>query len=93
MALVGPEWAGAVDAVQSFSCFLVVVVAFLVGFRPAADTAAWLWFCGLLVPVHPGHHLAGHVLRPAGRTSEGAAFSYILLLLIFISPAFVPTDS
>jgi hypothetical protein len=32
-----------------FSCFLVVVVAFLVGFRPAADTAAWLSFCGLLV--------------------------------------------
>ena len=65
--LVGPEWAGAVDAVQSFSCFLVVVVAFLVGFRPAADPAAWLWFCGLLVLLYPGHHLAGHVLRPAGR--------------------------
>jgi ABC-2 type transport system permease protein len=28
------------------------------------------------------------------KTAEGAgAFSYILLLLIFISPSFVPTDS
>jgi ABC-2 type transport system permease protein len=32
-----------------FSCLLVLVVAFLVGFRPVANTAAWLAFCGLLV--------------------------------------------
>ncbi len=32
-----------------FSCFIVVVVAFLVGFRPEADAAAWLWFVALLV--------------------------------------------
>ena len=32
-----------------FSCSLVIGVALLVGFRPAADTAAWLAFCGLLV--------------------------------------------
>lgn len=32
-----------------FSCFLVIVVAFIVGFRSAAGTAAWLWFGGHLV--------------------------------------------
>ena len=31
-----------------FSCALVVIVAFLVGFRPAADAADWLVFGGLL---------------------------------------------
>ena len=32
-----------------FSCFLVIMVSLLVGFRPAADAIAWLWFCVLLV--------------------------------------------
>ena len=31
-----------------FSCVLVVIVALLVGFRPAADAVDWLVFCGLL---------------------------------------------
>jgi ABC-2 type transport system permease protein len=32
-----------------FSCALVVMVALLIGFRPAVDPTAWLLFCGLLV--------------------------------------------
>ena len=76
------------------SCFLVVVVAFLVGFRPAADTAAWLWFCGLLVLFTLATTWLAMFFGLLARTAEGAgAFSYILLLLIFISPSFVPTDS
>jgi ABC-2 type transport system permease protein len=31
------------------SCALVVMVALLVGFRPAGDALAWLCFCGLLI--------------------------------------------
>jgi len=31
------------------SCVLVVTVALIVGFRPSADTVAWLWFGVLLV--------------------------------------------
>jgi ABC-2 type transport system permease protein len=77
-----------------FSCFLVLVVAFLIGFRPPADTAAWLWFCGLLVLFTLATTWLGMFFGLLAKTSEGAgAFSYILLLLIFISPAFVPTDS
>src|SRR4029453_17845890 len=76
-----------------FSCFLVVMVALLVGFRPAADTVAWLCFCGLLVLFILATTWLGMFFGLLAKTPEGAgAFSYILLLLIFISPSFVPTD-
>lgn len=77
-----------------FSCFLVVVVALLVGFRPAADAAAWLLFCGLLVLFTLATTWLAMFFGLLAKTVEGAgAFSYILLLLIFISPSFVPTES
>jgi ABC-2 type transport system permease protein len=76
-----------------FSCFLVVMVALLVGFRPAADTVAWLWFCALLVLFTLATTWLAMFFGLLAKTVEGAgAFSYILLL-IFISPSFVPTDS
>jgi ABC-2 type transport system permease protein len=76
------------------SCFLVVAVAFLVGFRPAADAAAWLSFGGLLVLFTLATTWLAMFFGLLARTPEGAgAFSYILLLLIFISPSFVPADS
>jgi ABC-2 type transport system permease protein len=77
-----------------FSCLLVIVVAFLVGFRPVADTAAWLSFVGLLVLFTLATTWLAMFFGLLAKTPEGAgAFSYILLLLIFISPSFVPTDS
>jgi ABC-2 type transport system permease protein len=77
-----------------FSCALVIMVALLVGFRPTADTAAWLSFCGLLVLFTLATTWLAMVFGLLAKTVEGAgAFSYILLLLIFISPSFVPTDS
>jgi ABC-2 type transport system permease protein len=77
-----------------FSCFLVIAVALAVGFRSAAGAAAWLCFCGLLVLVILATTWLAMVFGLLAKTVEGAgAFSYILLLLIFISPSFVPTDS
>jgi ABC-2 type transport system permease protein len=77
-----------------FSCSLVIAVALLVGFRPTADTAAWLTFCGLLVLFTLATTWLAMFFGLLAKTIEGAgAFSYILLLLIFISPSFVPTDS
>jgi ABC-2 type transport system permease protein len=77
-----------------FSCLLVIIVAFVVGFRPAADPAAWLWFCGLLILFIVATTWLAMFFGLLAKTTEGAgAFSYILLLLIFISPSFVPTDS
>ena len=45
--------------------------------------------------VHARHDMDGHVLRPAGQNGgrRRGLRAYILLLLIFISPSFVPTDS
>jgi ABC-2 type transport system permease protein len=76
------------------SCFLVIMVALLVGFRPEADVAAWLSFCGLLILFTLATTWLAMFFGLLAKTVEGAgAFSYILLLLIFISPSFVPTDS
>jgi ABC-2 type transport system permease protein len=77
-----------------FSCLLVIAVAFLVGFRPEADAAAWLTFCGLLVLFTLATTWLAMLFGLLAKSVEGAGgFSYVLLLLIFISPSFVPTDS
>ena len=77
-----------------FSCLLVIVVAFLVGFRPEADAAAWLAFAGLLVLFTLATTWLAMLFGLLAKTVEGAgAFSYLLILLIFLSPSFVPTDS
>jgi ABC-2 type transport system permease protein len=77
-----------------FSCFLVIVVAFVVGFRPAAGTGGWLLFVGLLVLFTLATTWLAILFGLMAKTPEGAgAFSYILILLIFISPSFVPTES
>jgi ABC-2 type transport system permease protein len=77
-----------------FSCLLVLMVALLVGFRPAADAGAWLWFGALLVLFTLATTWLAMFFGLLAKTVEGAgAFSYILLLLIFVSPSFVPTDS
>jgi ABC-2 type transport system permease protein len=77
-----------------FSCFLAIAVAFLVGFRPDADAAAWGWFFVLLVLFTLATTWLAMFFGLLAKTVEGAgAFSYLLFLLIFLSPSFVPTDS
>jgi ABC-2 type transport system permease protein len=77
-----------------FSCSLVIAVALLAGFRSGADVAAWIMFGGLLILFTLATTWLAMVFGLMAKTVEGAgAFSYILLLLIFISPSFVPTQS
>jgi ABC-2 type transport system permease protein len=77
-----------------FSCVLVLVVAFVVGFRPAAGVTGWLWFAGILLLFTLATTWMAMFFGLLAQSVEGAgAFAYILLLLIFISPSFVPTDS
>lgn len=77
-----------------FSCVLVIVVAVVVGFRPAADPGAWVTFAALLILFTLATTWLAMFFGLLAKTVEGAgAFSYILLLLIFISPSFVPTRS
>ncbi len=77
-----------------FSSFLVLLVAFAVGFRSSAGFMQWLIFVGLLLLFTLATTWMAIFFGLLAKTMEGAgAFSYILLLLIFISPAFVPSSS
>jgi len=77
-----------------FSCGLVILVALVVGFRPSADVGGWLVFLGLLVLLILAATWLAMFFGLFAKTAEGAgAFSYVLMLLIFISPSFVPTRS
>ncbi|MGA9597521.1 MAG: ABC transporter permease [Acidimicrobiia bacterium] len=77
-----------------FSCLLVLIVAVIVGFRSASGTVGWLSFTLVLVLFVLAMTWMAMFFGMLAKTAEGAgAFSYILLLLLFISPSFVPTDS
>jgi ABC-2 type transport system permease protein len=77
-----------------FSSGLVLVVAFIVGFRPVGGLGAWLWFTGLVALFTLATTWMAMFFGLLAKTPEGAgAFAYILLLLVFLSPSFVPTDS
>lgn len=77
-----------------FSCLLVLAVAFAAGFRSHAGLGAWLLFGGILLLLTLALTWMALFFGLLAKTMEGAgAFSYILLLLIFISPTFVPTSS
>jgi ABC-2 type transport system permease protein len=83
----------AVSSVLSnlFSSFLVMLVALLIGFRSPAGIAEWLIFIGILVLFTLATTWLAIVFGLIAKTAEGAgSFSYILLLLVFISSAFTP---
>jgi len=76
-----------------FSVVLVMIVAFLVGFRSDAGIAEWLIFTGILVLFTLATTWLAIVFGLLAKSAEGAgAFSYILILLLFISSAFTSTD-
>ena len=84
----------AVSSVLSnlFSVLLVIVVAFLGGFRSHAGVTEWLLFSGLLTLFTLATTWMAIMFGLSAKSSEGAgSFSYILLLLVFVSPSFVPT--
>lgn len=76
-----------------FSVLLVMAVALLVGFRSGAGVMEWLLFGGLLVLFTLATTWMAIVFGLLAKSAEGAgAFSYVLLLLVFVSSAFTPTD-
>lgn len=76
------------------SSLLVVATAFIIGFRPHAGVGPWLIVIGLVLLFTFATTWLAIFFGLLAKTMEGAgAFSYILLLLIFISPAFVPSSS
>jgi len=85
----------AVSSVLSslFSVLLVLLVALLAGYRSGAGIAEWLLFGGILTLFAAAMTWIAIYFGLIAKTVEGSAgFSYILLLLLFISSAFTPTQ-
>ena len=77
-----------------FSSVLVLAVAFAIGFRSSAGLVEWLLFAALVALLTLATTWMAIFFGLWAKSAEGAgSFSYILLLLIFISPSFVPTSS
>lgn len=77
-----------------FSSLLVLAVAFAIGFRSDAGLLEWLLFTGLVTLFTLATTWMAIFFALLAKSAEGAgSFSYILMLLIFISPSFVPTAS
>ncbi len=76
------------------SSVLVLAVAFGVGFRTDAGPAEWLLLVGLVVLFTLAMTWMAVYFGLTAKSAEGASsFSYLLMLLIFLSPSFVPTSS
>lgn len=74
------------------SLAIVVLVALLIGFRSGAGPAAWLAAVGILVLFTLALTWLAVIAGLSAKSVDGAsAFSYPLILLPFISSAFVPT--
>jgi len=76
-----------------FSVLIVILVALLAGFRPHAGVVEWLLFGGILTLFTLATTWMAIMFGLLAKTVEGAgSFSYLLLLLVFISPAFTPVE-
>ncbi len=77
-----------------FSSLLVLAAALAIGFRSGANVVEWLIFVGLVALFTLATTWMAIFFGLLAKSAEGAgSFSYILMLLIFISPSFVPTGS
>jgi ABC-2 type transport system permease protein len=77
-----------------FSVLLLVIVGILVGFRSHAPAVEWLLFIALTALFTLATTWLAIMFGLLAKTVEGAgSFSYILLLLVFVSPGFAPTGS
>jgi ABC-2 type transport system permease protein len=87
-------WAHVVTSVVAnlVSLVVVVLVALLMGFRSGAGVLAWLAVLGILTLFTLALTWMAVIAGISAKTVDGAsAFSYPLMLLPFISSAFVPT--
>nr|WP_269452050.1 hypothetical protein [Tessaracoccus coleopterorum] len=76
------------------SVAVVVIVAVVMGFRPTASALGWLAAIGILALLTLALTWVAVIPGLTASTVDGAsAFSYPLILLPFISSAFVPTET
>ena len=94
IARSGVLWAHVLTSLVAnlISIGLVVLVALLMGFRTGADVLAWLAVAGILILFTLALTWIAVIAGLSAKSVDGAgAFSYPLILLPFISSAFVPT--
>ena len=79
---------------NAVSVVVVVMVALLMGFRSGAGVLAWLAVAGILVLFTLALTWLAVIPGLSATSADGAsAFSYPIILLPFISSAFVPTET
>ncbi|WP_432570709.1 ABC transporter permease [Kineococcus sp. SYSU DK005] len=96
IARSSPLWAHVLTSLAAnlISLVLVVAVALLMGFRSGASVLGWLAVAGILVLFTLALTWVAVVAGLSATSVEGASvFSYPLVLLPFVSSAFVPTAS
>ncbi|SDH68323.1 ABC transporter permease [Agrococcus jejuensis] len=89
-------WAHVLTSIVANLVSLAVVVgaALLMGFRSSASVLEWLAVVGILVLFTLALTWVAVIAGLSARSVDGAsAFSYPLILLPFVSSAFVPTES
>lgn len=96
IARFGVLWAHVLTSMVAnlISIAVVMIVALLMGFRSGAGATAWLAVAGILILFTFALTWVAVIPGLTARSAEGAsAFAYPIILLPFISSAFVPTDS
>lgn len=89
-------WAHVVTSLVSNGISLVIImaVALLMGFRTSASLLAWLGVVGILALFTLALTWLAVLAGLAAKSVDGAVgFSYPLIFLLFISSAFVPTNT
>jgi ABC-2 type transport system permease protein len=96
IARSGVLWAHVLTSLVAnlISLVIVVGVALLMGFRSGADLLAWIAVAGMLILFTLALTWLAVIPGLTAKTVDGAsAFSYPLILLPFVSSAFVPTET
>ena len=79
---------------NAISVAIIILVAFLMGFRSSAGLGAWLAVVGILVLFTLALTWIAVIAGLTAKSVDGvSAFSYPLIFLPFISSAFVPAES
>ena len=96
IARSGVLWAHVLTSVVAnlLSLVVVVLVALVMGFRSGAGVLAWLEVGGIVILFTFALTWVAVIPGLTAKSADGAsAFSYPLILLPFISSAFVPTET
>jgi ABC-2 type transport system permease protein len=89
-------WAHVLTSLVSNAISVVVIIlaAFVIGFRSSAGVLSWLAVAGILALFTLALTWVAVIAGLSAKTMDGAiAFSFPLIFLPFVSSAFVPTES